>query len=133
MLSRSPEVRLLSRWNGSHSGTPLKTTQQHLINIMKRILSILTIVALSLAIAAPAQAGKGGKKGKKGGADILATYDKNGNGKIDGDEVDALKKDFAAGKPELKALDTNKDGSLSDEEIAAVGGGKKEKKKKKNQ
>jgi len=123
----------LNRWNASHSGTPLKTTQQHLINIMKRILSILTIVALSLAIAAPAQAGKGGKKGKKGGADILATYDKNGNGKIDGDEVDALKKDFAAGKPELKALDTNKDGSLSDEEIAAVGGGKKEKKKKKNQ
>ena len=97
---------------------------------MKRILSILTIVALSLAIAAPAQAGKGGKKGKKGGADILATYDKNGNGKIDGDEVDALKKDFAAGKPELKALDTNKDGVLSDEEIAAVGGGKKGKKKK---
>ena len=97
---------------------------------MKRILSILTIAALSLAITAPAQAGKG-KKDKKGGADVLATYDKNGNGKIDGEEVDALKKDFAAGKPELKALDTNKDGSLSDEEIAAAGGGGKKKKKNK--
>jgi len=97
---------------------------------MKRILSILTIVALSLAITAPVQAGKGGKKGnKKAMADILATYDKNSNGKIDGDEVEALKKDFAAGKPELKALDTNGDGSLSDEEIAAIGG-KKHKKKK---
>lgn len=96
---------------------------------MKRILSILTVVALSLVIAAPAQAGKGKKN--KGGADILATYDKNGNGKIDGEEVDALKKDFAAGKPELKALDTNGDGTLSDEEIAAVGG-KGGKKKKKN-
>ena len=96
---------------------------------MKRILSILTIAALAITFTLPAQAGKG-KKGKKGGADILATYDKNGNGKIDGEEVDALKKDFAAGKPELKALDTNKDGALSDEEIAAAGGGKKGKKKK---
>ncbi len=100
---------------------------------MKRILSILTIAALSLAFALPAQAGKVGKvgkAGKKGGADILASYDKDANGKIDGTEVDALKKDFAAGKPELKALDTNNDGSLSDEEIAATGG--KQKKKKKN-
>lgn len=98
---------------------------------MKRILSILSIVALSLAFTVPAMAGKGGKKGnKKAMAAILATYDKNNNGKIDGEEVDALKKDFAAGKPELKVLDTNNDGSLSDEEIAAISG---KKKKKKNQ
>lgn len=98
---------------------------------MKRILSILTIAALSLAITAPAQAGKGGKKGgKKAMAALLATYDKDGNGKIEGDEVTALKADFTAGKPEVKALDTNADGTLSDEEIAAVSG---KKKKKKNQ
>ncbi len=96
---------------------------------MKRILSILTIAALGFAIAPPAQAGKGGKK-KKGGADILATYDTNANGKIDGDEVTALKADFAAGKPEVKALDANNDGSLSDEEIAAAGGKKGKKGKK---
>ena len=95
---------------------------------MKRILSILTIVALSLAITAPAQAGKGKKN--KGGADLLATYDKDGNGKIDGAEVDAIRADFKAGKPEVKALDTNNDGTLSDEEIAAAGG--KHGKKKKN-
>ena len=98
---------------------------------MKRILSILTIVAFSLAITASAEAKKGGKKGKKGSADILATYDTNGNGRIDGDEVDALRKDFAAGKPELKALDRNNDGTLSDDEIAAIGA-KHGKKKKKN-
>ena len=96
---------------------------------MKRILSILTIVALSLAITAPAQAGKGKKN--KGGADLLATYDKDGNGKIDGAEVDAIRADFKAGKPEVKALDTNNDGTLSDEEIAAVGAKKHKKKKAK--
>ena len=99
---------------------------------MKRILSILSIAALSLAFTLPAQAGKGkaGKVGKKAKAALLATYDKDGHGKIDGAEVDALKKDFAAGKPEVKALDANNDGSLSDEEIAGAGG--KQKKKKKN-
>jgi hypothetical protein len=100
---------------------------------MKRILSILTMAALGLSFTIPAQAakpGKEGKKGKKAGAALLATYDKNGNGKIDGEEVDALKKDFAAGKPEVKALDTNNDGTLSDEEIGAVGGKHKKKKNK---
>ncbi len=100
---------------------------------MKRILSILTIVALGLSFTISAQAakpGKEGKRGKKASAAILATYDKNGNGKIDGEEVDALKKDFAAGKPELKSLDTNNDGTLSDEEIAAVGGKHRKKKNK---
>ena len=97
---------------------------------MKRILTLLTIAALGVTFTVPAQAG-GGKKKNKGGADLLATYDKDGNGKIDGAEVDALKKDFAAGKPEVKALDTNNDGTLSDEEIAAVGGKKHKKKKNK--
>ena len=96
---------------------------------MKKILTFLTIAALGVAFTAPAQAGKGKKN--KGGADLLATYDKDGNGKIDGAEVDALKKDFAAGKPEVKALDTNNDGTLSDEEIAAAGGKKHKKKKNK--
>ena len=96
---------------------------------MKRILTILTIAALSFTLVSPASAGKG-KKGKKGGADILATYDKDGNGKIDGAEIDAVKKDFAAGNPAVKALDSNGDGSLSDDEITAAGAGKKGKKKK---
>ena len=96
---------------------------------MKRILTILTIAALGVAFTAPAQAGKGKKN--KGGADLLAAYDKDGNGKIDGAEVDAIRADFKAGKAEVVALDTNKDGTLSDEEIAAAGGKKHKKKKNK--
>ncbi len=97
---------------------------------MKKLLTILTIAALGVAFTAPAQAGKGKGKKNKANADLLAAYDKDGNGKIDGAEVDALKKDFAAGKPEVKALDANNDGTLSDEEIAAVGAKKKKKKNK---
>lgn len=98
---------------------------------MKRILSILTVLALGAAFTAPAQAGKGkaGKGDKKAIAAILAEYDKDGNGKIDGDEVTALRKDFADGKASLKILDKNNDGTLSDEEIAAVVAKKKKKNK----
>ena len=96
---------------------------------MKRILTILTVAALSFTLIAPASAGKG-KKNKKGGAEILATYDKDGSGKIDGAEIDEVKKDFAAGNAAVKALDTNGDGTLSDDEIAAAGAKKKGKKKK---
>ncbi len=134
------EMGAMKQWNGSRAISLLsvgvaaacteKTTNLSTY-LMKKILSILTIAALSLAITAPAQAGKGGKKGgKKAAAALLSTYDKDGNGKIDGDEVTALKADFTAGKPEVKALDTNADGTLSDEEIAAVGGKHKKKKNK---
>ena len=52
---------------------------------------------------------------------LLAKYDKNGNGKIDGDEADAMRKDFAADpNGDLRHFDTNKDGKLSDDEIAAI-------------
>lgn len=99
---------------------------------MKRILTILIVAALSLTLTSPASAGKGGKKGgRKAMAELLATYDKDANGKIDGAEVDELKKDFAAGKASAKALDTNADGSLSEDEIAAAGAKKKGKKKNK--
>lgn len=83
---------------------------------MKRILTILTIAAIGAAFTVPAEAKKPGK-GKKGGSEALAKYDTDGNGKIDGAEVDALKKDFAAGVPAAKGLDTNGDGSLADSEI----------------
>jgi hypothetical protein len=99
---------------------------------MKRILTLLTIAAVGAVLTIPAEAGKGGKKGKKGGSEALATYDKDANGKIDGTEVDAVKADFTAGKATAKSLDTNNDGTLSDDEIAAAGakGGKKKKKNK---
>jgi hypothetical protein len=61
-------------------------------------------------------------------AKALAKYDANKNGKLDPDEIVALRKDFDANpKGELARFDTNKDGKLSDEEIAAIvpGSGKK--------
>lgn len=54
-------------------------------------------------------------------ARLMAKYDLNKNGVIDGDEIAALRKDFAADPTgELKRFDTDKDGKLSDEEIAAI-------------
>lgn len=100
---------------------------------MKRLLTLLTIAAIGAVLTIPADAAKGDKKGKKGGAEALTAYDKDANGKIDGTEVDAAKADCTAGKQPAKALDTNNDGTLSDDEIAAAGakgkGGKKKKKK----
>jgi len=62
----------------------------------------------------------------------LAEYDKNSNGTIDGDEIDAIKKAFEADKSgPLKQFDTNGDGKLDDAEIAAIHGRKKGEKKAK--
>jgi hypothetical protein len=70
-----------------------------------------------------------------GRAALFAKYDVNKNGKLDDDEIEAIRKDFAsAGKKDpLRRLDTNKDGKLSDDEINALvssakKGGKKNKK-----
>ena len=54
-------------------------------------------------------------------AKFFAKYDKNKNGKIDDDEKEAIRKDFAANpEGDLKHFDKNKDGKLDDEEIAAI-------------
>jgi hypothetical protein len=85
---------------------------------MKRFLIItISISALSLFAISDASAAKAdGKKAK-----LIAKYDKNGNGIIDGEEKEALRKDFAANpNGELKAFDKDADGKLSDEEIAAI-------------
>lgn len=92
--------------------------------------NILTIAIVTAALFAPmgAQAAKPKKDGK-GSAKAVRQYDTNASGAIDGSEIEALRKAFAADKTgPLKDLDTNADGSLSDSEIAAV----KVKAKKKN-
>ena len=89
------------------------------------------VIATALAIALPASvfAAKdpAAKEAKKAARQAIAQYDKNGNGTIDGDEIEALKKAFDADKTgPLKQFDTNGDGKLDDTEIAAIKiGGKK--------
>jgi len=66
-------------------------------------------------------------------AKIFAKYDTNKNGVIDGDEMVAVRKAFAAEpKGEFASYDKNQDGKLDDAEIAAIQppGGKKDGEKK---
>ena len=94
------------------------------------ILRLLTLTSLALfVIAAPAQAAKGnkGKKGANSGR-VLARFDRDHNGVIDGEEVAHIQAVHAA----LVALDTDHNGQLSESEIAAAkipAGGKGAKKK----
>ena len=81
---------------------------------------------LTLAIGMPAIAGK---KNKDKGTDVFGKYDKNANGKLDPDEVEAVKAAFAT-DPDLKKFDTNGDGKLDDNEIAAIKPAEHKKKKK---
>src|SRR5436853_7920916 len=63
-----------------------------------------------------AAAAGGGPKAR-----IFAEFDTNKNGIIDGDEVAAVRKAFAADpKGQFAAYDLNKDGKLDDAEIANI-------------
>ena len=100
---------------------------------MKRLL--LVLAASSLLLAPASYAAKGDKKkGNTANAELLKKYDTNANGKIDGAELEAVRKDFA-GSPDLnlKALDKDSDSKLSDTEIEALNGEAPKKRKKKNQ
>jgi hypothetical protein len=103
--------------------------------------TLLLCAAGLLAFAVPASVHAGGnpdkKAAKKAVKAIMAQYDKNSNGIIDGDEVGAVKKAYAADpNGPLKQFDTNADGKLDDTEIAAIHAGKgkggKNKKNKNN-
>ena len=107
-----------------------------------KLTKVLTITAALLVLAIPGETfAKGGKKGKEKTplkqaiTSALNLYDKDSNGVINGDEIVALRAAFAADKTgPLGPLDVNADGTLDDNEIAAIHkgkGGKKEKKGKK--
>src|SRR5258707_13695166 len=97
-----------------------------------RILPIALASVAILGLAAPAHAGKGKKKAADT-AKVLAHFDKDHNGVLEGKEATKAQAVYAA----LATLDTNHDGQLSDSEIAAAkiptdatGKGKKKKKNK---
>ena len=75
----------------------------------------LLVAALCAAHFAHAAAAPGPK------ARIFAEFDTNKNGVIDGDEVTAVRKAFAANpKGQFAAYDVNQDGKLDDAEIAGI-------------
>jgi hypothetical protein len=85
---------------------------------MKKLPLITATFAL-LALVAPAAAFAQKAQGPK--AKLMAKYDLNKNGRIDGDEIAAVRKDFAAEPAgDLKPFDTDKDGKFSDAEIAEM-------------
>ena len=92
---------------------------------MKKTWTIAALLVLALGTSS-AFAKK--PKGEKG-TDVFAKYDKNGNGKLDPEEVEAVKKAFSS-DPDLKKYDTNLDGKLDDNEIAAIKPAEKKKKKR---
>ena len=89
----------------------------------KPILLLLTAAILTLASPTIAQAAKDPDKkaAKQAIKAVLKQYDTNGNGVIDGDEKDAVRKAYEADKDgPLKRFDVNNDGKLDDSELAAI-------------
>ena len=97
---------------------------------LTRILSFATallVLASPVAFAGKGKAGKGdpAKKAARQAHRAAAQYDKNSDGTITGDESAELRKAFAADKTgPLKPVDLNADGTLDDNEIAAIHVGK---------
>lgn len=92
---------------------------------MKKLYTLI-IAGCVVGLLVPAAFAGKGKKDKAPQtqtvpSDTYAKYDKNFNSALDTDEKAALRKDFAADKSgPLKTFDTDNDGKLSDDEIAAI-------------
>jgi len=108
---------------------------------MKKIVWMLSVLAVTLGLSGMAAAEEGAKKGK--GKDAFAKMDTNSDGKLSEEEFTAGKSDKALenAKKKFATLDADKDGSVTKEEMkagrAAKGqakegaGGEKKKKKEK--
>ena len=84
-----------------------------------RIFAIVTAITLAFAATPSAEAAKGGRKGKRAerqAAMMLGRFDRDGSGTLDQKEGERVKGLFNA----LKQLDADKNGELSDSEIAAA-------------
>jgi len=83
---------------------------------MKKIPFFTAALGLLVAIAPLGALAAEGPKAR-----IFTKYDTNKNGIIDGDEIAAVRKAFAADpKGEFAAYEKNNDGKLDDAEIAAI-------------
>jgi hypothetical protein len=115
---------------GTGQAAAIGMKQEDDMNKWQRLM--LGVCAVGLCAPLAAFAGKGGKGGGKHGAAAAAApaaadapkapilaFDKNGNRVIDEDEKEALKAALSTEK-KLKRYDTDKDGTLSDTEIAAI-------------
>jgi hypothetical protein len=84
-----------------------------------RIYSIVAALTLAFAATPNAEAAKGAKKERRAerqAAMMLGRFDRDGSGTLDQKEGERAKHLFNA----LKQLDTDKNGELSDSEIAAA-------------
>ena len=83
---------------------------------MKKIPVLAAALGLLVVIAPLGASAAEGPKAR-----IFTKYDTNKNGAIDGDEIVAVRKAFAAEpKGEFASYDKNTDGQLDDAEIAAI-------------
>jgi hypothetical protein len=80
-----------------------------------RTLPLALLFITFIGISAPSYAG-GGKKQRGAGGRVIGGFDRNQDGKIDGEEAERLRGVYTA----MAALDTNHDGQLSDSEISAA-------------
>ena len=82
------------------------------------ILAGLSLLALALPPAALAKKNKN-KETVNPAAAVMAKYDKNGNGKLEDTEKEAIRAALAS-DPDLKQFDKNSDGKLDDGELDAI-------------
>ena len=100
------------------------------IRILVLAASLLACLVPSAHAAKPAKAAKAAaaKGAKKAQQTVLEKYDKNSNGFIDADEVEAIQKAFGKDAA-LKPFDKDGDGKLDDIEVSAINPTAKKKKK----
>jgi hypothetical protein len=86
---------------------------------MKKAIFLCCVTITMIAFTLPAHAAKANKADKsekRGAARMLGRFDANHDGSLDTTEAQRVRKAFEA----LKNLDTDKNGELSDTEIAAA-------------